>query len=50
MPWQGVVGVPAGATDVACTWIGERLDLFVRTASGSLWYADLAGEVPHAAG
>lgn len=42
VPWRPLDGGPTDALDVACTWIGDRLDVFVRTASGALWYAALA--------
>ena len=39
--WRPVPGVPEGATAVAADWVGERLDVYVRDASGELWYLAL---------
>lgn len=38
VPWGAVVGAPEGAKAVACSWIGNRLDLFVWGAAKELWY------------
>jgi hypothetical protein len=32
-----VPGAPAGER-VSCSWSGDRLDVFVTSASGELWY------------
>ncbi len=29
VPWEDVDGAPAGAEAVTCSWIGDRLDVFV---------------------
>jgi hypothetical protein len=39
--WQVVSGAPKGER-VSCTWSGDRLDLFVTSPSGELWYRPLA--------
>jgi hypothetical protein len=35
--WHAVPGAPAGER-VSCSWSGDRLDVFVTSASGELWY------------
>ena len=42
MDWRSVEGAPAGARAVACTWSGDRLDVFVWGVDGAVHYADLA--------
>jgi phage terminase large subunit-like protein len=39
--WEHVPGAPGGARAVACSWIGDRLDVFVTGPEGSCWYAAL---------
>lgn len=41
VPWEAVEGAPVGGEAVACSWIGERLDLVVWGADLELWYAVL---------
>ena len=41
VPWREVAGAPAGVTDVAASWVGDRLDVYARAADRSLWYVAL---------
>ena len=42
VPWEDIeCPVPAPAA-VSCSWVGDRLDVFVRAADSSLWYATLS--------
>jgi hypothetical protein len=38
VPWRKLDGSPAGAKDVACSWSGSRLDVFVRGPDDDVWY------------
>ena len=39
--WEIVPDAPAGDA-VTCTWSGDRLDVFVATRGGALWYKVLS--------
>jgi hypothetical protein len=41
--WQEVEGAPKGAGAVDCSWVGDRLDVFVQGERGELWYLALEG-------
>lgn len=41
VPWRELEGSPADAVGVACSWVGDRLDVFVATGGGSLSYIAL---------
>lgn len=41
VPWETVEGAPAGGWAVACSWIGDRLDVVLWGADQELWYAAL---------
>lgn len=41
VPWETVEGAPEGGQAVACSWIGDRLDLLVWGADLELWYIAL---------
>ena len=41
VPWETVEGAPAGGWAVACSWIGDRLDLIVWDSGLELWYTAL---------
>ena len=38
VPWEPVEGAPEDAAAVECSWVGDRLDVFVRDADGGLHY------------
>lgn len=43
VPWEAVPGAPRDAKSVACSWSGNRLDVFARGPNDELWYAALEG-------
>lgn len=42
VPWETVSGAPRGGEAVTCTWVGERLDVFVWGADREVWYSALS--------
>jgi hypothetical protein len=41
VPWEDVEGAPSRAAAIDCSWVGDRLDLFVQSADGHLSYVAL---------
>lgn len=41
VPWETVKGAPLGGEAVACSWVGERLDVLVWGADLEIWYTAL---------
>jgi hypothetical protein len=41
VPWRQISDSPLDARAVACSWIGDRLDVFVWGGDGQLWYLAL---------
>ncbi len=41
VPWREVAGAPGQASAVDCSWVGDRLDVFVQGLHGELWYGAL---------
>lgn len=39
--WSGVEGAPNDAKGVTCSWVGDRLNLFVWGADDQLWHNSL---------